>query len=73
MTTRIPHDSSLVQATQYDPDTKTLRVELLHKGTYQYADVPAGDVVSLRSADSVGKHFNTVFKSKHGAKAVKVG
>ena len=70
--TRIPHDSTLVQATDYNPDTKTLHVELLHKGTYEYVDVPAEDVASLRTAGSVGKHFNTVFKAKHGAKAVKV-
>lgn len=70
---RIPHDSSLVQATQYDPHTKTLHVELLHKGTYSYGNVPEEDVQALRAAPSIGAHFNSVFKPAHGHKGVKTG
>jgi hypothetical protein len=47
-------------------------VELLHKGTYEYADVSPEDHAALCSAGSVGKHFNTVFKAAHGHKAKKI-
>lgn len=70
---RIPHDSSLIQATDYNEGTRELHVELLHKGTYKYADVPPEDVHELRNSDSIGGHFNKVFKAAHGHKAEKVG
>ncbi len=69
---RVPHDSGLIQATHYFPETRELHVELLHKGTYKYTDVPPEDVHELRNAPSVGGHFNKVFKAAHGHKAEKV-
>jgi hypothetical protein len=68
---RTPLDSTLVQAVSHDPETKTVHVELLHKGTYTYHDVPDEDVKALIAAESAGKHFNTVFKAAHGHKARK--
>lgn len=70
---RIPHDSSLIQATDYNDDTRELHVELLNKGTFKYTDVPPEDVEQMRAADSIGGHFNKVFKAAHGHKAEKVG
>jgi hypothetical protein len=70
--TRTPLDSSLVQAVSHDPATNTAQVELLHKGTYAYHDVPPEDVQALIGAKSAGAHFNGVFKAAHGHKARKV-
>lgn len=70
---RTPLDSSLVQAVSHDPKTGEAHVELLHKGTYSYHDVPAQDVKALIESGSAGKHFNTVFKQAHGHKARKIG
>ncbi len=69
---RVPHDSSLIQATEYDEKTRTAHVELIGKGRYKYTDVPPEDVHELRNATSVGGHFNKVFKAAHGHKAEKV-
>lgn len=71
--TRTPLASSLVQAVSHDPATGETHVELLHKGTYSYHDVPAEDVQALIKSESAGKHFNTVFKAAHGHKARKIG
>lgn len=72
MITRTPHNSSLIQAVSHDPETNMCHVELLRGGTYAYHDVPAEHVDEMNKADSVGKHFNSVFKAAHGHKAKKV-
>ena len=70
--TRTPLDSSLLQAVSHDPATGDCHVELLHKGTYAYHDVPAEDVQALIKAPSAGAHFNSVFKAAHGHKGRKI-
>ncbi len=70
--TRTPLNSSLVQAVSYDPATREMQVELLHKGTYHYHDVPPEDHAAFVAAESHGAHFNTVIKPTHGHKAQKL-
>ena len=65
--TRHEVHSSFVRAVDYDPDTREATVHL-NAGSYRAHDVPDADVKALIGASSVGTHFNTIFKKKHGHK-----
>lgn len=71
---RTPYNSSLIQATSYDHETRTVHVELMHnRGTYEYHDVDPEHYEAMTKADSVGAHFSQHFKPAHGHKAKKIG
>ena len=62
---RIAVTSRSLRALGYDPDNQALEVEF-HNGTkYRYEGVPAEVVKALLEADSLGRHFNQMFKPRH--------
>jgi hypothetical protein len=58
-------DSSSLRALGYDPDAQALEVEFSSGARYRYEEVPAEAVQALLEADSLGRHFNQVFKPQH--------
>ena len=48
-----------------DPDQQALEVEFHNGSQYRYEHVPAEAVQALLEADSLGRHFNQVFKPQH--------
>lgn len=71
MTTRHEVHSSFVRSVEYDPDTKHATVHLAG-GSFRFHGVPQSDVTALVSSQSVGTHFNKVFKAVHGKKGKRV-
>jgi len=62
---RVAVNSRSLQALGYDPEEHVLEV-LFHNGSlYRYEQVPADVVQALLEADSLGRHFNQVFKAQH--------
>ncbi len=55
-------NSSNLKSVGYDPKTKTLEIEFLHGGIYQYFDVPESEYKSLMSASSHGQYFDRNIK-----------
>lgn len=53
-----PVKSSNVEGYHYDADNKTLHVKFKSGKTYQYGDVPQGDVDALLKAPSFGSHMS---------------
>jgi predicted RNase H-like HicB family nuclease len=53
-----PVDSSMLAATGYDPDTRTLVVLFNSGKAYQYYDVPQEDYEALMAASSKGKYMH---------------
>lgn len=51
------HESSLIAATQYDPQTEKLRVKFKSGVTHVYDGVTPDEYERMVSAPSVGKHF----------------
>jgi hypothetical protein len=49
----------------YEPDEQALEVEFHNGSIYRYEQVPAEVVQELLEADSLGRHFNQVFKPQH--------
>lgn len=49
----------------YEPDEQALEVEFHNGSIYRYEQVPAEVVQALLEADSLGRHFNQVFKPQH--------
>lgn len=58
-------NSSSLNALGYDPDEQALEVEFSSGARYRYEQVPAEAVQALLEADSLGRHFNQVFKPQH--------
>lgn len=58
-------NSSSLRALGYDPDEQALHVEFSNGTRYRYEGVPAEAVQALLDADSLGRHFNQVFKPQH--------
>ena len=54
--------SSNVRAVGYDLETKTLQVEFMSGGIYQYAGVPPEMYTDLLSAESVGRYVSQVLR-----------
>jgi KTSC domain len=59
---RIPVSSSNIASAGYDPITRSLEIEFLHGGTYQYSDVPTSVYDSLMTAESHGSYFDRHIK-----------
>lgn len=57
--------SSNVKAIGHDPATKTLRIEFLHGGTYDYEGVPATVHQALMASDSKGSHFHKNIRGQY--------
>ncbi len=62
---RIALNSSSLRALGYDPDAQVLEVEFSSGARYRYEHVPPEAVQALLEADSLGRHFNQVFKPQH--------
>lgn len=60
---RDPVDSSCLRALGYDEQSRVLEVEFHSGGLYRFEQVPPEAVRALRAADSLGRHFNRVFKT----------
>lgn len=57
--------SSSLRSLGYDADAQALEVEFSSGAIYRYEQVPAEAVQALLGAESLGKHFNQVFKPRH--------
>jgi len=62
---RVAVNSSSLRALGYDPAGQVLEVEFHNGSVYRYEQVPPEVVQSLLEADSLGRHFNRVFKPQH--------
>lgn len=60
--TRVPVSSSNLRAVGYDDETRTLEVEFLNGGLYQYSGVPASKHQGLMAASSKGSYFDVHIK-----------
>lgn len=59
------YDSSQISKMWYDPRFERLCIEFHHEGMkYEYAGVTPEEFGSLVAAESVGKYFNAVIRSK---------
>ncbi len=62
---RVAVNSSSLRALGYDPEQQVLEVEFSSGVLYRYEAVPPEAVQALLDADSLGRHFNQVFKPQH--------
>ncbi len=62
---RVVVSSSSLRALGYDPEQQMLEVEFSSGALYRYEAVPPEAVQALLEADSLGRHFNQVFKPQH--------
>ncbi len=62
---RVVVNSSSLRALGYDPEQQVLEVEFSSGALYRYEAVPPEAVQTLLEADSLGRHFNQVFKPQH--------
>ncbi|WP_444815597.1 KTSC domain-containing protein [Stutzerimonas frequens] len=62
---RVVVSSSSLRALGYDPEQQVLEVEFSGGALYRYEAVPPEAVQALLEADSLGRHFNQVFKPQH--------
>ncbi|MCQ4305924.1 KTSC domain-containing protein [Stutzerimonas frequens] len=62
---RVVVNSSSLRALGYDPEQQVLEVEFSSGALYRYEAVPPEAVQALLEADSLGRHFNQVFKPQH--------
>lgn len=62
---RVALQSSSLRSLGYDPEQQILEVEFSSGALYRYEAVPPGVVQALLEADSLGRHFNQVFKPQH--------
>ncbi len=62
--TLTPVKSSAVSAVGYDPATKTMHVQFVSGGTYEYTGVPADVHAAFVSAPSIGKHHFANIRGK---------
>ncbi len=70
--TRQPVTSSNLRSVGYDRHTRTLEIEFLNSGLYQYFDVPPEVFDGLMAAPSHGAYFEQQVR-KAGFKFLKVG
>lgn len=64
---RAPVASSSLRSLGYDAAQQVLEVEFASGALYRYEQVSAAEVQALLEADSLGRHFNQVFKAQHYA------
>ncbi len=62
---RVALQSSSLRSLGYDPEQQILEVEFSSGVLYRYEAVPPEVVQALLEADSLGRHFNQVFKPQH--------
>ncbi|MCQ4229504.1 KTSC domain-containing protein [Pseudomonas stutzeri] len=62
---RVALQSSSLRSLGYDPEQQILEVEFSSGALYRYEAVPPEVVQGLLEADSLGRHFNQVFKPQH--------
>ncbi|MBW8336112.1 KTSC domain-containing protein [Stutzerimonas stutzeri] len=62
---RVALQSSSLRSLGYDPKQQILEVEFSSGALYRYEAVPPEAVQALLEADSLGRHFNQVFKPQH--------
>ncbi len=62
---RVALQSSSLRSPGYDPEQQILEVEFSSGALYRYEAVPPEVVQALLEADSLGRHFNQVFKPQH--------
>lgn len=70
--TRTPVLSSVLRSVGYDEDSRTLEVEFLHGGIYEYFGVPESRYSGLVRSSSKGEYFDEYIK-KPGYGYRKVG
>lgn len=58
-------DSSVIQAADYDPDTRTLDVTFTSGRRYAYFNVPDWEFDGLVTATSAGEYFNTRIRDQY--------
>ena len=63
-----PVKSSMVEATGYDPLTKTLAVQFRGGKTYHYDNVPTEVVDAMGKAESLGKFIGAHIRGKYETK-----
>lgn len=57
--------SSVIREVGYDAKNRVLEVEFHSGRIYHYLDVTRRDYDAMLSADSVGKYFNQVIKTRY--------
>ncbi len=62
---RVALQSRSLRSLGYDPEQQILEVEFSSGALYRYEAVPPEVVQALLEADSLGRHFNQVFKPQH--------
>lgn len=62
---RVALQSSSLRSLGYYPEQQILEVEFSSGALYRYEAVPPEVVQALLEADSLGRHFNQVFKPQH--------
>jgi len=62
---RVALQSSSLRSLGSDPEQQILEVEFSSGALYRYEAVPPEVVQALLEADSLGRHFNQVFKPQH--------
>ncbi|HAN53924.1 MAG TPA: KTSC domain-containing protein [Pseudomonas sp.] len=62
---RVALQSSSLRSLGYDPEQQILEVQFSSGALYRYEAVPPEVVQALLEADSLGRHFNQVFKPQH--------
>lgn len=66
----VPHDSSMIAGSKYDPDKKELQIKFKNGATYAYEGVLQEDHDDLISATSVGTFFHDNIKDKYSGRRV---
>jgi len=62
---RQPVSSSNIRSIGYDSESKTLEIEFLSGGVYQYFDVPESIYNELMSASSHGSFFHRYIRDQY--------
>jgi hypothetical protein len=62
--------SSMFKSVAWDQATKTLEVEFLNGGVYQYDDFTLGDWREWCAADSKGSHFGKHIRGRFPARKI---
>jgi hypothetical protein len=62
------HQSSTVQSSSYDTETRELMVTFIGGSTYQYEGVTNEDYTSFVDAESAGRAFNEFIRKYEGQK-----
>jgi hypothetical protein len=57
--------STAIEAIEYDPAARQLRVTFPGGNTYKYYDVPRGVYQSFQDAESKGLFFNTYIRDRY--------